>query len=236
MHKDLKFAGLLNPLDCPHHARKGEFMRFREGVVLDKVPPGKAGGSLVSCGLYRDVHISQSIVAGVRVTVEFLESEDAWHSVERGEKGFPKAHKGQAVSPSVASTSLGVFWGFTVRMADGLIEALTTGPYKGGYDLTIGVCDGRADGVAPAPVASIPTDPVKHVLVVLGGSDGLQEGFLAEQADKESSAALACDHVSQLFDCWVDAAPHRGARSLRAEETALVALTAIGLQLSTMHE
>ena len=38
-HVDLKFAGLLNPLDAPHHMRLQERAPFREGVVVDK-PPG----------------------------------------------------------------------------------------------------------------------------------------------------------------------------------------------------
>uniref|UniRef100_A0A8C2HQV2 SPOUT domain containing methyltransferase 1 n=1 Tax=Cyprinus carpio TaxID=7962 RepID=A0A8C2HQV2_CYPCA len=49
-HKDLQFAGLLNPLDSPHHMRIDEEAEFRQGVVLDQ--PSKPGkGSFVNCGM-----------------------------------------------------------------------------------------------------------------------------------------------------------------------------------------
>jgi len=49
MHPDLQFAGLLAPIDAPHHVRAYDKSRFREGVVLDK--QGSGGGSLVNCGI-----------------------------------------------------------------------------------------------------------------------------------------------------------------------------------------
>ena len=43
-------AGLLNPLDSPHHMRMDEGAEFREGLVLDR--PCKAEkGSYVDCGM-----------------------------------------------------------------------------------------------------------------------------------------------------------------------------------------
>lgn len=36
IHRDLKFAGVLNPTDMPHHLRAFEESQFREGIVLDK--------------------------------------------------------------------------------------------------------------------------------------------------------------------------------------------------------
>ena len=47
IHKDLQYAGLLNPLDAPHHLRQQDKSLYREGVVSNK--PLKVGkGSLVS--------------------------------------------------------------------------------------------------------------------------------------------------------------------------------------------
>ena len=48
MHKDLRQAGALPPLDAPHHMRAAEWGAFREGVVLRSVP---GAGSLVDVGL-----------------------------------------------------------------------------------------------------------------------------------------------------------------------------------------
>jgi predicted SPOUT superfamily RNA methylase MTH1 len=52
MHPDLQFAGLLPPLDMPHHLRRNDVMAYREGVVTDEeVKSGEKGGSLVDCGV-----------------------------------------------------------------------------------------------------------------------------------------------------------------------------------------
>lgn len=47
IHKDLQYAGLLNPLDTPHHLRQQDESLFREGVVSNK-PVKEGRGSLVS--------------------------------------------------------------------------------------------------------------------------------------------------------------------------------------------
>lgn len=49
MHPDLQFAGLLPPLDAPHHLRRGDVASFREGVVVDDEV--SEGGSFVDCGV-----------------------------------------------------------------------------------------------------------------------------------------------------------------------------------------
>jgi len=51
MHPDLQFAGLLAPLDAPHHVRALDRSPFREGVVMDKKGNGPDAGSLVDCGI-----------------------------------------------------------------------------------------------------------------------------------------------------------------------------------------
>ena len=65
--------GLLNPLDCPHHAKADEEIHYREGVVLDK-PSKETKGSFVNVGLLKEVQIDKKLNAGVRVTVEMLSS------------------------------------------------------------------------------------------------------------------------------------------------------------------
>lgn len=53
VHQDLRYAGLLNPLDCPHHVRQDEKCPYREGVVIDrKIKYAK--GSLVNAGLTKE--------------------------------------------------------------------------------------------------------------------------------------------------------------------------------------
>lgn len=50
MHPDLQFAGLLAPIDAPHHVRADERSKYREGVVLDKTS-SNGNLSLVNCGI-----------------------------------------------------------------------------------------------------------------------------------------------------------------------------------------
>lgn len=50
-HPDLQFAGLLAPVDAPHHVRAEERSKYREGVVLDKKGSGPDAGSFVNCGI-----------------------------------------------------------------------------------------------------------------------------------------------------------------------------------------
>lgn len=49
MHPDLQFAGLLAPVDAPHHVRAEDHSPYREGVILPKL--SKDGTSLVNCGI-----------------------------------------------------------------------------------------------------------------------------------------------------------------------------------------
>ena len=56
MHPDLKVAGLLPPLDAPHHLRASEWGPYREGVVRSSQPDG----SLVDVGLELDAFVPQA--------------------------------------------------------------------------------------------------------------------------------------------------------------------------------
>ena len=113
MHPDLKFSGLQNPLDAPHHLRKGEQLEFREGVVLEeKYWPSDAwkngerkNGVYICCGLDAPVWVSTEaeLPAGVRVTVRLLTDEE-------GRRGL-----GEFVSQSTPREEGGLYWGYGVR-------------------------------------------------------------------------------------------------------------------------
>lgn len=48
MHQDLRYAGMLPPLDAPHHLRSTEWGPYREGVVRRGDP---VNGSCIDVGL-----------------------------------------------------------------------------------------------------------------------------------------------------------------------------------------
>lgn len=68
LHKDLKYSGLLNPLDAPHHLRQQNVFPYREGIVTEKL--AKEGHCYVNVGLLNDVLVNKALTAGLRVTVK----------------------------------------------------------------------------------------------------------------------------------------------------------------------
>lgn len=68
LHKDLKFSGLLNPLDAPHHLRQQNDFVYREGIVTSK--PAKENTSYVNIGLLNDCMVDTQLTPGIRVTVK----------------------------------------------------------------------------------------------------------------------------------------------------------------------
>uniref|UniRef100_A0A1A7WAE7 28S rRNA (uridine-N(3))-methyltransferase n=1 Tax=Iconisemion striatum TaxID=60296 RepID=A0A1A7WAE7_9TELE len=203
VHKDLQYAGLLNPLDSPHHMRIDEESDFREGRVLDK--PAKAGkGSLVSCGMRKDVRIDKQLQPGLRVTVKL---DKTWNQESRLQKGV-------VVAPHVPRTEGGLYWGYTVRLASCLSSVFTESPYKEGYDLTVGTSE-RGTGVDQATLS-----PFKHLLVVFGGLRGLE-------ASVDSDTNLDVTDPSLLFDLYLNTCPGQGSRTIRTEEAILISMAAL---------
>uniref|UniRef100_A0A4W6D6Y8 28S rRNA (uridine-N(3))-methyltransferase n=1 Tax=Lates calcarifer TaxID=8187 RepID=A0A4W6D6Y8_LATCA len=154
-HQDLQYAGLLNPLDSPHHMRIDEESEYREGIVLDR-PTKQGKGSLVNCGMRKDVRIDKQLQSGLRVTVH-------------------KINKGVVVAPHVPRTEGGLYWGYSVRLASCLSAVFTESPYKDGYDLTIGTSE-RGSNMDQSPLS-----PFKHLLIVFGGLQGLEASVDADQ-------------------------------------------------------
>merc|ERR1719430_1878247 len=124
IHDDLKYAGVLNPTDMPHHLRASEESIYREGVVLEREGV-KEDTSFVNIGLKTDCLVNRRLKPGLRVTVR-LPDGYLWD----------KKISGKVVSPSQPRTEAGLYWGYTTRLANSLSDVLKAGPYKEGYDLT----------------------------------------------------------------------------------------------------
>ncbi|KAM8934791.1 putative methyltransferase C9orf114 homolog [Pelodytes ibericus] len=198
-HPDLQFAGLLNPLDSPHHLRIDEESEYREGVVLDRpTKPGK--GSFVNCGLRKEVQIDKQLQAGLRVTV-CLHPEKA-------------VRKGIVVSPQSPRMEGGLYWGYRVRLASCLSAVFSECPFKDGYDLSIGTSEkGRS-------VENVTLPRFSHALVVFGGLQGLE-------ASVDSDQNLDVTDPSILFNHYLNTCPGQGSRTIRTEEAILISLTAL---------
>ncbi|XP_077478940.1 putative methyltransferase C9orf114 homolog [Stigmatopora argus] len=199
-HQDLQYAGLLNPLDSPHHMRMDEESEYREGIVLDRpTKPGK--GSLVNCGMRKEVQIDKQLQAGLRVTVRLNATQNQ----------ESKMYKAVVVAPHVPTTEGGLYWGYSVRLASCLSAVFTEGPYADGYDVTVGTSE-KGSACQRASLS-----PFKHLLVVFGGLQGLESSLDADQ-----KLNVTCP--SFLFDHYLNTCPAQGSRTIRTEEAILISM------------
>ncbi|NXX82599.1 CI114 methyltransferase, partial [Urocolius indicus] len=202
-HEDLQFAGVLNPLDTPHHMRMDEDSEYREGVVLDRpMKPGK--GSFVNCGMRKEVQIDRHLQPGLRVTVRLQEPQNP----------EAKVRKGTVVSSQQPRTAAGLYWGYSVRLASCLSAVFSECPFKEGYDVSIGTSE-RGSSVDQATLPSF-----RHALVVFGGLEGLEAGL-------DVDPNLEVTDPSDLFDLYLNTCPRQGSRTIRTEEALLISLSAL---------
>uniref|UniRef100_T1IZG1 Uncharacterized protein n=1 Tax=Strigamia maritima TaxID=126957 RepID=T1IZG1_STRMM len=200
LHRDLSYAGLLNPLDTPHHLRKDEDFQFRDGVVLEKQKSGK--GSYVNVGLgHDDILIDKVLQPGLRVTVEVLSSGG-------------KKRKGRVIDPQILRSKYGIYWGYNVRLAESLGAVFKRCPYEGGYDVTIGTSD---KGV---PLNEVQLSEFRHLIVVFGGLKGLE---MSLECDKN----LPENDPRDIFTFYVNSCVNQGTRTIRTEEAILITLASL---------
>ncbi|XP_065646254.1 putative methyltransferase C9orf114 homolog isoform X2 [Hydra vulgaris] len=211
VHQDLKYAGILNPLDCPHHMRADDIVAYREGVTLNR-PVKKGEGSFVNVGVMKDVKIDKHLKPNIRVTVKLDPYEQ--ETIEK-----KRYLTGRVVTPSTPREETGIYWGYSVRLAENFSSVFTNCPYKGGYDLTIGTSENGAD------INSIEIPSYNHLLLVFGGSKGLEYSF-------ESEESLRDTDVSLLFDHFINYCSNQGTRTVRTEEAVLITLAVLRSKLS----
>ena len=221
MHPDLQFAGLLPPLDAPHHLRRGDVASFREGVVLDK--DGGDDGSFVECGVpHQLVQIDRFLTPGIRCTVQL--DPKSYASSKRG------SMKGIVVSPTTPRDKDGIYWGYTTRMASSIKAIFDECPYEGGYDLKVGTSE-RGDVSIDNPKFSLrkkqstnspngDDDRFSHLIVVFGGVAGIEESV-----DADETMPLSGEDSKKMFDIWVNIAPYQGSRTIRTEEAVFITLS-----------
>lgn len=214
-HHDLKWVGLLSPLDAPHHLRMREKLAYREGAVLpaDKCPPRPSGqdvGVWVNCGLKDPVWVvGAEIPSDVRVTVKLDQEEPG-----------DKERRGTAVTPEEPRLKLGLYWGYQVRIAKSLKAVFDESPHKDGYDITIGTSErGQAAGFSKLP-------KFRNMLIAFGGVGGFEEAL----EDKLCGYPANTD-PSTLFNRYVNICSKQTSRTIRTEEAVMIALTALGTYL-----
>ena len=111
MHPDLQKAGIMNPIECPHHLKSNEVSEFREGVSVER-PTKKGAGSWVDIGLTKQAQLDVLVLPNTRLTVRIENYDD------------PDAtfYKAEAVSKKIPLLEKNIYWGYDVRIANNLKE------------------------------------------------------------------------------------------------------------------
>ncbi|KAK9672018.1 hypothetical protein RND81_12G070400 [Saponaria officinalis] len=156
-HYNLRFAGLLPPLDAPHHFRKHEWGSYREGVTLEEKAPG---GTFVDVGLSKNVVVDQVLSPGIRVTVAM-----------GNDRSLSSGVLHHVVPSTTPKEEEGMYWGYKVRYAPNLSSVFEHSSYKNGYDYVIGTSE-HGEAVKPSELC-IPA--FRHLLIAFGGLAGLEE-------------------------------------------------------------
>lgn len=196
-------------LDMPHHLRKEDWCRYREGVVERSFSSSSKhkSYSIVDVGLNRRVRVEGEIPEGARLTVDlgFREELNCQESQE-GE------YYGEALAPSEPREREGYYWGYTIRRATSLSRMLTECPFEGGYDFCVGTSE-RGIPIQGFTHRNEGAQGWKHLLVCFGGIAGLE---VAVENDPELKDKV--EDPSELFDAYLNLVPSQGSRTIRTEE------------------
>jgi predicted SPOUT superfamily RNA methylase MTH1 len=212
---DLKYAGLQNPLDAPHHLRIFEDSQFREGVVVAEKQDEQVS-NWVNCGLDNWVDVKEKLPVNSRVTVR-LEND------RKRKKKRNETIEGKIVPRHTPTAELGIYWGYDTRIAkNGLSQVISEAPWKseGGYDFAIGTSE-RGESIFDSGF-SLDISGKKHILIVFGGVKGIETCVLGDPALSDISV------VEELFDRYLNTCPSQGSRTIRTEEA--LTITLAGLQ------
>lgn len=218
--KLLEYAGLLNPLDAPHHLRTSESWLYREGVTLP-LKPAEGKGSWVDVGLYETrVQIDKHLQPGLRVTIQRTDiTREEYFQNRDAQNNKKKRIPGDIVSPSTPRLDSGFYWGYQVRRADSIGSIIENCPFadenedESKYDLVIGTSE---RGVSYEEITEFPR--FRHALIVFGGLQGLEKAF--EREEGRTSA-------EQLFNFYLNTCPQQGSRTIRTEEAILITLSCL---------
>ncbi|XP_064082098.1 putative methyltransferase C9orf114 [Macrobrachium nipponense] len=208
--KHLRFVGLLNPLNAPHHFKSNEWCEYREGVVLKRC---KDDLPFVDVGLGQNILITKKVDPGLRVTVKLPHNPP-----EDFDKDCSKIH-GRVVAPGEPRLEKGYYWGYSVRVANSLSEVVTGCTYPGGYDLIIGTSDKGVDA------KKAEYSEFSRALIVFGGVEGLEASIAAD-------SQLRGSEPSDLFHFYINTCSHQQVRTIRTEEAVLISLCVLHDKLS----
>ncbi|KAL0489365.1 methyltransferase [Acrasis kona] len=200
----LKDAINLPPLNAPHHLQAREFPhRYRDGVVLEE-------GNLAFIGHQKLSMLQTPLPAGLRVTLEnYKEDKDIFH--------------GKLVSSQDPKNKQGIYWGYSVRIANSLSAAISECPHSTGYDVVVAAAQ---EGGRSVDDDDYELPYFKHLMIVFG----LEEDGVANTIQNDNSFPFGTD-VRDIFDQYINTCPHGGSRLIRTEENIMITLSSLRKRL-----
>lgn len=247
LEPDLKFAGMINPLEAQHHLRTSQIeCPYREGVTIKHVNVESKGVQRecteVNIGLSRTFVVPGIHELGSRVTLK-VDPADLKKVQSMLGPGLPDRPEALLVPPIEPLEKLNLYWGYYVRRASSLTQVLKDNLFCPGtknkfYDLIIGtsergVCVDDVEFRKGSKKANLGEQETKkqksefnHILVVFGGVKGLEH---SASCDKELKS---CDNLSSQFDYYINTCPNQGSTTIRTEEAVLITLSALRPKLN----
>lgn len=243
---DLKFAGLIHPLEAQHHLRTSQIeCPYREGITIAHITREIKGEQVqqteVNIGLSKPVVVSGTLDLNTRVTVQVdpgdLKKMQAMLAPAKIDR--PEA---LVVPPVEPYEKLNLYWGYYVRRATSLSKVWEDNlflPGKKFYDLIIGTSE-RGDNIDKYTFVKTSDAPTKgddhsakkskmgfqHILVVFGGIRGLEHS-----AQCEDKLKIYPD-IRKLFHFYLNTCPKQGSTTIRTEEAILITLSALRPKLA----
>ncbi|KAA8497571.1 putative methyltransferase [Porphyridium purpureum] len=231
---DLRYVGLLIPLEAPHHLKINELLRFREGVVVpqgfrqgDSIQDAMNGSTsktskFVELGLRFPMRLRSAMPMGTRVTADFGENDLF---------SMPSSRFNNlvltAASREDAEQATGAYWGYKVKVVTSLSRLLDEARRSSAYDLIIGTSD-EAETIMNT--SSVPRS-FDHALVVFGGLRGLRHAAASDAVLVKRG--MIDERVPELFDMWVNTIPRQGTQSVRTEEAIPITLATLAHNFET---
>jgi predicted SPOUT superfamily RNA methylase MTH1 len=197
---ELKFTGILPPLQAPHHnvafsIRQCNVGDLREGVVVRQQP----NYSLVEVGLERSVECPGQLPPGSRVTVRLT-------SLNRNLTG-------EIVNPTnkrLLRRPTEKYWGYRVMRTKSLSKFLRDSD----FNLKIGTSRFGVSILTVWPRLNVSLTAARSLLVVFGSPKmGLREILAQENQAPED-----------VFDYFINTVPNQNVSTVRTEEAILVTL------------
>lgn len=238
---DLKYAGLIHPLEAQHHLRTSQIeCPYREGVTTNhiqhQIKSKQVDCTEVNIGLSKPFVVVGQHELNTRVTVKVdpLDLKKLQSMLGPAQVDRPLA---VLVPPVEPIEKLNLYWGYYVRKTKSLKEAISENIFcpgrKNFYDLIIGTSDkgtcideinfkkNASKGEGNGQDAKKARAEFNHILVVFGGVRGLEHSVSCDQELKN------CTNVPSLFDYYINTCPNQGSTTIRTEEAILITLSAL---------